>query len=76
MKYQLHETGAILDTEHNLLIPLDSANQDYVEYLTWLEEGNEPDPVPEPEVVAGPTSEEKLAASGLTVDELKQLLGL
>ena len=46
------------------------------EYLSWLEEGNEPlppDPIPEPEPL---TAQQKLEAAGLTVEELKELLGL
>ena len=46
------------------------------EYLSWLEEGNEPlppDPIPEPELL---TAQQKLEAAGLTVEELKELLGL
>jgi hypothetical protein len=46
------------------------------EYLKWLEEGNEPlppDPEPEPEPL---TPQQKLEAAGLTVEELKELLGL
>ena len=38
--------------------------------------GNTPEPAPEPKPVAEPTAAEKLAAAGLTVDELKELLGL
>jgi len=54
----------------------DSANTDYQQYLLWLEEGNEPlpaDPIPEPEPL---TPQQKLEAAGLTVEELKELLGL
>jgi hypothetical protein len=54
----------------------DPENTEYKEYLKWLEEGNEPlppDPIPEPESL---TPEQKLAQSGLTVEELKELLGL
>ena len=57
-------------------IPCDPANTDYAAYLLWLEAGNTPEPAPEPEPVAEPTAAEKLAAAGLTVDELKGLLGL
>jgi hypothetical protein len=46
------------------------------EYLAWLEAGNTPEPAPEPEPVPELTPAEKLAASGLTVEELKELLGL
>ena len=46
------------------------------EYLKWLEEGNTPlppDPTPEPEPL---TPQQKLEAAGLTIEELKELLGL
>jgi len=48
----------------------------YGEYLRWLEEGNTPlppDPIPEPEPL---TAQQKLEAAGLTIEELKDLLGL
>jgi hypothetical protein len=49
---------------------------DHPPFLAWISEGNEPlppDPIPEPEPL---TPEQKLEASGLTVEELKELLGL
>lgn len=52
--------------------PADLSNSDYVAFLESgevAEEYVEPDPII-------PTPEEKLAASGLTVDELKSLLGI
>lgn len=62
------ETGAIFGE--------DIGNRHYAEYLKWLEEGNEPlppDPIVEPEPL---TPEQKLAQAGLTIEELKGLLGL
>jgi len=55
---------------------MDPANTDYQAYLRWLEDGNTPlppDPIPEPEPL---TAQQKLEAAGLTVEELKGLLGL
>ena len=54
-------------------IPVDPANRDYAEFLASGAEAAEyvaPAPAPEP------TAEEKLAASGLSVEELRGLLGL
>ena len=62
------ETGAIFGE--------DADNRHYQQYLKWLEEGNEPlppDPIVEPEPL---TPQQKLEAAGLTVEELKELLGL
>jgi len=57
-------------------IPLDTENTDYQAYLRWLEEGNEPLP-PDPEPTPEPlTAQQKLEAAGLTIEELKGLLGL
>ena len=44
------------------------------EYLDWLAEGNTPLPAPEPEPSPKPTAAEKLAAVGLTIEDLKALL--
>ena len=60
----------------NACIPNDPANTDYAQYLIWLEEGNIPepaDPIPEPVEL---TPEQKLANSGLSIAELKKLLGI
>ena len=62
------------DAESNVAwVPTDPANRDYAEFLSSGATAADyiaPPPPPEP------TAEEKLAASGLTVDELKDLLCL
>ena len=76
MTYQLTNYDSILRIEDNASIPPDQTNTDYQAYLSWLEEGNTPlpaDPLPEPEPL---TAQQKLEAAGLTVEELKSLLGL
>jgi hypothetical protein len=76
MAYQLTTGDCILRLADNAFIPPDAANTDYAAYLAWLEEGNTPEPAPQPAPAPVLTPAEKLAASGLTVAELKELLGL
>ena len=54
-------------------VPTDPRNRDYAEFLS---SGATAAPYVEPPAPPEPTPEEKLARSGLTVDELKELLGL
>jgi hypothetical protein len=57
-------------------IPSDPANTDCQQYLLWLEEGNTPLP-PDPETTSESlTPQQKLEAAGLSIEELKELLGL
>jgi hypothetical protein len=76
MTYQLTTSDTTLRLADNAYIPPDEANTDYREYLAWVEAGNTPEPAPEPPAPVELTPAEKLAASGLTVEELKGLLGL
>jgi hypothetical protein len=76
MSYQLTTTNMILRLEDNAFIPPEKGNTDYAAYLNWLEEGNTPEAAPEPLIPVALTPAEKLAQSGLTVAELKKLLGL
>jgi hypothetical protein len=60
--------GMIVGPEHE---------EEWAEYQSWLAEGNTPDdPEPYDEGLIVLTPEEKLAKAGLSVDELKHLLGL
>ena len=62
------------DDQGNIaFVPTDPANRDYAEFLS---SGATAAPYVAPEPPAPLTPEQKLAASGLTVDELKGLLGL
>ena len=74
MTYQLHENGAIVRTADNAWIPADPENRDYQEYLRWQGEGGVAEVVKPPPAPAPPTPTEKLAAAGLSLDELKALL--
>tara|TARA_R110002126_G_scaffold77624_5_gene193440 strand:+ start:8311 stop:8544 length:234 start_codon:yes stop_codon:yes gene_type:complete len=75
--YQLTQATSILRIADSTFIPPDLDNLDYRNYLKWLEQGNQPLPAPEPAPIPAPlTPEQKLATAGLTVTELKQLLGL
>ena len=76
--YKLTNTSTILliEGDTTYFIKPEEHNRFYIAYLSWLEEGNTPepaDPIPEPVQL---TAAEKLAMAGLSVDELKELLGL
>ena len=74
--YQLTTSTSIKRLSDGAFIPPDPANTDYAAYLAWVEAGNMPEPAPIPEPPVELTPAEKLAASGLTVDEIKEILGL
>jgi hypothetical protein len=48
MTYQLTSGNTIHRLSDNAFIPTDPANTDYIAYLAWLDEGNTPEPAPEP----------------------------
>ena len=55
-------------------IPNDPANRDYAEYQSWVAAGNTPTPYTPPPPAPALTSDQKLAALGLTLDDLAQLV--
>ena len=74
--YQLTSSDCVIRLADLTGIPPDPANTDYATYLAWLEAGNTPEPAPIPEPPVPLTPAERLAQSGLTVEELKVLLGI
>ena len=77
--YTLNEGGdAIIRTDgvNYTYIPIPPSGIAGEQYLTWLSEGNTPNPYDAPPPPKPLTAAEKLEAAGLTVDELKELLGL
>jgi len=75
MTYQLTQGNTILRTTDGACIPPDPANTDYAVYLTWLDEGNTPEPAPEFPTPPLPLSAaERLEAAGFDLDELRALL--
>ena len=77
MSYQERlNTKAVVRLKDNAIIGPEH-KKEWKEYKKWLSDGNKPLPPEEPVViVTKPTVEEKLAAIGITKEELKQFLGL
>jgi hypothetical protein len=76
MVYTLTSSTVVIRDKDMTFIPADEANTDYQAYLAWIDEGNTPNPYIPPPEPAPLTPQEKLAAAGLSVDELKSLLGI
>ncbi len=80
MTYQLTQSGSIkltLSENSEMFLPAtDNGTTEWRAYQAWLDEGNTPLPAPEPEPAPVLTTEQKLNAAGLTVQELKDLFGL
>ena len=78
MTYQLtayDSIKAIFKNGSTLFLPIeDNGTPEWAAYKAWLDEGNTPLPAPDPAPPAPLTPAEKLAAAGLTVEELKALL--
>lgn len=69
------DTDAVVRKLDNMIIGTEH-KEDWAEYQEWLAKGNVADP-PEPlEEYKEPTVQEKLSRAGISIDELKEALGL
>ena len=76
MAYTLTLNSSVSRDADGAAIPADEANTDYQAYLAWVAEGNTPNPYVPSAPPIPLTPAEKLEAAGISVDELKELLGL
>ena len=76
MSYQLQANESVLRLVDNTSIPANPANRDYAEYQAWIAAGNKPLPAPPRPTLPVSTPAQKLEALGLTVAELRGLLGI
>lgn len=74
MDYQLTNTTSIIRLSDGLSLSFepDPNLSIYADYLQWINEGNTPKPYIEEPL----TIEQKLASIGLTVDDIKHLIGI
>ncbi len=76
--YQLTTSNSIkltLPSGSTLFLPAENnGTPEWRDYQAWLAAGNTPEPAPEPPAPVVLTPAEKLAAAGLTVAELRELL--
>ncbi len=61
MDYQLMQ-GGVKRIFDSLNIPNNPMNPDWRKYQTWLDEGNEPEPMAEPQALVIDENEEKIKA--------------
>jgi hypothetical protein len=74
--YQLTASDTIIRVVDHASIPNDPANRDRAAYDVWLAAGGVPGPYVAPSAPPSPTPLEKLTAAGLSVADLKTLLGI
>lgn len=75
--YKLRDSEFVIRLADGAVIPLsEPTNIDFQHYAEWLSEGNTPEPADPPPEHVVLTPQQKLENAGLTVDELKSLLGL
>ncbi len=65
--YKLTNFNSVIRLKDNATIPIDYKNSDYRDYLSWLDEGNIPDPTDPP-----PEPEPRLVLKRLIIDRLHE----
>lgn len=71
--YQLTDTAIVIRTNDGACIPPDLENRDYVAYLAWCDEGNEPAPYEPPMPVVRVPEEISMGQARLALFDLGML---
>lgn len=69
------DTDAVVRKSDNMIIGPEH-EEEWAEYQQWLSQGNVADPPGPIEEYKEPTVQEKLNRAGISIDELKEALGI
>lgn len=74
--YKLVNSRIVQRVSDGAFIPVDDATPAYRKYRQWLADGNTPAPADVPAPQRSLTVADKLAAMGISIDELRDALGI